>query len=328
MGLALGIRTHFYDDCIKYSYDQWQQILGDDVFLLVDETRGEVDVAGARKVSWTEADAGALGLPLTPAHKVPWYNGDYHIYHMIPHLQPNDFCVLVEHDVFVKLSDKGRLRELLQGCAGFDFVATRIGSRPPHWKWRRDLGDLYQVVHGALVMIVGFNRRAAEYLLERRLALHHKRDRLGLAGWPNVEAFVGTELHHADSLKIGDLEDFAGLTRDRIRTMPPFLFDDLMANATPDVLYHPCLPRERFLHKCRPLFRFQKPMASTWDALWPFVSTATKAEMKQLDWLARRYWNTRSYLAAFPSRQPGPAGVSGSPQHQGEPSRQPRIATP
>ena len=314
MGLALGIRTHFYDDCVKFGYDQWRKVLGDDVFLLVDETRGEVDVGGARKVPWREADAQALGLPLTPRRKVPWHNGDYHIYHMIPHLQPNDFCVLIEHDVFLKVSDTSRVLALLQRCAEHDFVAPRIGGRPAHWKWRQDLDGLYEVVEGALVMIVGFNRRAAEYLLERRVALHQKRIRLGLSGWPNVEAFVGTELYHADTLKVGDLIDLAGLTREQMRTSPPFLVDDLMANACPDVLYHPCLARDRFPYKCRPLFRFQKPNEGMWKALWPFVSTASNDEMKQLDSLAERFWGTPSYMAAFPSKQPAPAQASEFPR--------------
>ena len=299
MTLRLGIRTHFYDGSVDFVYNEWRKLLGDDVFLLVDETRGNVDVAGAPKISWTESDSRALGLPLTPVKKVPWHNGDYHMYHVRPHLREDDFCFLVEHDVFLKVADPNRLLTLLKTCAEYDFVAPRIGRRPPHWKWRKGLDLLYEDVRGALVMMMGFNRRAADYLFERRLALQHKCTNSATHEWPNVEAFVGSELFLAESLNIADMEILGGMTRKQIRTSPPFLMQDLMENAPADVIYHPCLPRDRFLRKLRPLFRFGQPSIGMWDALWPFVSTASEDEMKQLDRLSQQFWNTPSYMAAF-----------------------------
>lgn len=312
MNIRLGIRTHFYDRCVEYAYREWQKLLGDKVFLLVDETRGPVDVGDARKLSWTESDAADLGLPLTPPAKVPWYNGDYHIYHMIPHMKADDFCFLVEHDVFLKVSDKSRLLGLLETCAEHDFIATRIGPRRQNWSWVRDLDTLYTVVHGAAVMILGFNRRSAEYLLERRLELQRERMRVGSDQWPMVEAFIGTEVFGLESFKIGDMQVLGSLAPDQLRTTPPYLIDERMANAPADALYHPCLPRERILSKFRSIFRTSPPNPRIWNALLPFVSTASDAEMKKLDWLAQKFWNTPSFLAAFPDATV-PASVSRAP---------------
>ena len=321
MRIRVGIRTHFFDPCVKYVYDEWRKLLGDDVFLLVDETHGAVDVEGAPKLSWTEADAAALGLPLFPEKRVPWHNGDYHIYHVLPHMEPDDFCFLVEHDFFLRVSDRDKLLGLLKACAEYDYVSPKIGNRSPNWKWVHNLDHLYDEVKGALVMIVGFNLRTAEYLLARRTALAEKRARLGSDQWPNVEAFLGTELCAQDTLKFGDLMDLTGMSPERIRTNPPFLFDDLVANAPADVFYHPCLSRERFLRKSRVSFRNKPPRMKTWNALWPFVSTASEAEMEQLDWLARKFWDAPSYFAAFPQTAfPEAAADAGKLERNGCPS--------
>lgn len=300
MRIRVGIRTHFFDHCVRHVYEQWEKLLGDDVFLLVDETRGPLEVDGVRKLPWTEADAAALRLPLTPEKRVPWYNGDYHIYHMLPHMGPDDFCFLVEHDVFFRVSDPCKLLNLLKTCAAHDFVALKIGSRSPNWKWALDLDALYDEVKGSLIMIMGFNRDTAEYLLARRIALAERRARLGSEQWPMVEAFIGTELFLQDAIRVGDIMQLTGMKPGQIRTRPPYLFEDLLFDAPSDEFWHPCLSRERFLKKSRVSFRVNGPQLVTWNALWPFVSTASEAEMKQLDRLARRFWNAPSYLAAFP----------------------------
>ncbi len=300
MRIRLGIRTHFFDHCVKYAYDEWQKILGEDVFLLMDETRGIVEVNGLPKLSWTESDAEELGLPLMPERKVPWYNADYHMYHMLDRMQPNEFCFLIEHDLFIKISDRNRVLDLLRRCAEYDFVAPKIGDRLPSWRWTQNLGSLYESVKGALVMVVGFNRTSAEFLLARRLALNEGRILRDPTQWPFAEAFIGTELSSQHSLKVGDLMVLGGLTRDQVRTTPPFLFDDLVRNAPADVLYHPCLSRERFLPKLTSMFRRFRPDTRIWNALWPFVSTASEAEIARLDWLALNFWKTESFIASFP----------------------------
>lgn len=310
MGLTLGIRAYVIDDCVMYLYEEWRKLLGDRVFIFADETRGPVNVGKAPKISWTNSDAANLGLPLVPAKKVPWYNGDYHIYHMIPHMDPDDFCILVEHDVYLEVSDRDRLLDVLLTCAEHDFVASRIGPRPPQWKWGHDMQGYYDGVQGALITVVGFNRKSAEHLLARRVALAERRARLGLAQWPFVEAFVGTELCAAGNLKIGDLVTLGGLTRAEFRTTPPFLFEDLIATAPPDRLYHPCLPRDRFLRRIVPLFRFATPTPQLWKALWPFVSTASQDEMAQMDRLAEQFWGTPSFLGAFAEERPAVASGS------------------
>src|SRR5262245_9699725 len=89
--ISLGIKVHFYNEYVEHIYNEWRKVLGDGVFLLMDETRGPVDAKGARKVVWSLQQCENMGLPLIPAGKAAWYNGDYPYYCAAEQMADDEF---------------------------------------------------------------------------------------------------------------------------------------------------------------------------------------------------------------------------------------------
>lgn len=101
--------------------------------VLMDESRGPIEVPGYEKVSHAE-DTRRFGLPdHHPEGNSPWYNGDYGIYFLKAALPDFDHYLLSESDLAVNLSCEPMMAKAAD--RKLDAIVRRLAPSTPEWKW-------------------------------------------------------------------------------------------------------------------------------------------------------------------------------------------------
>ncbi len=244
---AVLFKCHYWDAFTQRQLDRIKQrVTTGDIFVVVDETRGQVASIGhpEERILRVSRDAAeAIGLDHAGDTPVFWYSNDFplHIFtRAFPHY---DYFVMTEFDV-VTTVDLDALVGRLQ-AAEVDFVGEPIRTPLSEWPWRTSCHgwyDLAEVLHWLSCFAI-FSNRAAHYLYRRR-ALAALRVRSGLAGMvPMCEAVIATELSRG-GYRLMKLHEFGSTAC--YDTMPPRP-EELLPDLAREDFVHPVLDRPRFV---------------------------------------------------------------------------------
>lgn len=188
---CIGIRSHRFGDAEIALYETLATHFSpSDIFLVIDESKGTVDVPAGRyqKIAFDKARLSALGL-FTEHPGIGWLCGDYFIYMLRQHVDA-DYYWLVEPDVRFSFDDVGVFFRKFAGVSN-DFTAPKFGRRNADWHWHKFSRPISEDVYGCLFPLTRTSRRAADALLEARREWNASREG---AGCPNDESFVATTL--------------------------------------------------------------------------------------------------------------------------------------
>lgn len=250
---AVMLRTHLWDDYVERQYQRLvSRSRGGDVFILVDETNGRVDIPHPNVVSHTQEGVLALGLSKAGYGNLLWFNGDYPLY-AFHHEKPGyGYYVMVEYDVTVQL-DLGDMISRLER-EGVDFVGLTKGEPVAEWPHAASCLDAYrpEQVQKRLICLAAFSRRAVEHLFAKRLELSREHRAGALRRWPYCEAFIPTELGLA-GFKLAELSDFG----------PTDFYDWKPALVETDL---PLFQGQAFLH---PVLDPKRYVQHTMKDVWP-----------------------------------------------------------
>ncbi len=222
--------------------------------VLVDETRGPIEVPGYEKITHSEQTA-CPELPNYPRGRSLWFNVDYGIYALQRALPDFDYYLLSESDLSVNLSLEPMMRFAID--QGIDLIAHKVRPSSPSWYWHAHGLALSPDPWQALLFFMVLSRRAIKCLLAER-----RQQALRLAAgetdlWPFCEAFVPTVLKSA-GMRFADVDAFAATHNLDFR--PRLSLHDPRASR-PGSLAHSVLGGKRFIaallaqHPPRDFFR-------------------------------------------------------------------------
>jgi len=197
--LCVGIRTHRFGQAEQDLYRSLSHYFPqNDIFIVVDETRGVVDVPPIyNKIGFSRDSLNQLSL-FGQDPKIGWLCGDYFYYFLHEHIRADAYW-LIEPDVrftFKNVDEFFRLFELERA----DVLLTKFGRRQPQWPWYRTALQISDAVYGCAFPLSRLSGRAIELLLRERQKLSANLLEHDSAGknYPNDEAFVATA-----SMKMG-----------------------------------------------------------------------------------------------------------------------------
>ena len=274
---AVLFKAFFLDDFVRRRLAQVvAQAGGADVYLMLDETHGSAGPSTfPRVIRYTEADAGALGLPRISQGALFWYNADYPLYYF-QHLHPEyAYLVMIEYDAV----PTGPLAPLVRECQalGADFVGQPIAKTAREYWWTSTMVAHYPntAVRPYLICAAIFSAAAVRHLAacRRRQGLGHHPANTGQ--WPIGEAFVGTELAQ-HGFRLLPLSHFGRLAR--YDWWPPTHESELPELAG-EAFVHPVLVGRRYVQSV-----FKSHLSSGLIALLKFTLPG------QLRQLPRRTW--------------------------------------
>ena len=249
--IRIFIRTHYMDDTIAELFDLWSQVLPGQVAILMDETSRVIDTGDLPKISFDLKALQRQGLPSRPEKRTAWFCGDYVMAALEPHLDPQDFALVVEGDAVPMLHDIQAWRETLARLSQGDIALTNFGLRQESWRWKRNLERLYtpDEVIGCLIVAFGFTRATANLLTRRRLAIAADLAAGRHDQWPHCEAFIATEAERL-GLKITDFATELPGLRGEVSTFAPWWWDNRPADLGRNTILHPVTrDRAKFLQK-------------------------------------------------------------------------------
>lgn len=295
MATRILIRTHYFDDTIARLHEKWSRILPDGVGILMDETRGPIDVAGLPKVVFDLKALEARGLPAWPEGKAAWHCGDYVMGAVEPHMADDDFVLVVENDAVPGIASLDRWRSVIADLARHDLAVYRYRLRAAGWMWLRNVERVYGPGRqfGAIIVVLGFTKATARLMTARRIEIAEARRREGFDDWPHCELFVGAEAKRA-KLAVADIGIELPSVRETLTTARPYLFDDIIGDDTVDTIYHPVTNnREKYIAKVCVLIRGRTP-AEIVHAKIARLGELTAAEQRRLDVVRRRVAEERA----------------------------------
>jgi len=242
MSYVAAFRTYAWDDDIAgLAVRFFSACPGARHVVLVDETRGPIDIPGYEKVSHT-TDTEALGLLDHPLGQSLWHNVDYGIYFLLLAFPDCDYYLLSESDLAVNLSLAPMMNDI--AARRLDLVTRDVRLADPNWYWYANGSALYTKPWRSLLCFMVISHSAATTLLDSRRRLTNEFLAGELREWPFCEAFVPSTLKAIPSMKFADLEEFASVNNLNFR--PRICLDDPRANAA-GTLVHSVLGRNRFV---------------------------------------------------------------------------------
>jgi hypothetical protein len=209
--------------------------------VLLDESRGSIDIGGFEKVSHTE-DSACLQLPIIPVGSSLWYNVDYGIYFLAKALPDYDYYLLSESDLAVNLSLAPMMAAV--SANAIDLVTHDVRPADSGWFWYPNSIEVYDSPWRSLLYFMVVSRRAATALLAARQELARRLTAGTVALWPFCEIFVPSALMQIGGFKVADIGEFAGVKNLNFR--PRIVKHDPVASQ-PGTLVHSVLGRQRFI---------------------------------------------------------------------------------
>ncbi len=257
---AVVFRTHIWDDYVARQYRRLAaRIRSGDLFILLDETSGQIPVSEGPVVSHTQEGIKALGLADAGRGNMLWYNGDYPLYFFYHHHPGYDHYVMVEYDVAVH----GDIDAMVAFASRDDigFVGLTKGEPVAEWPFTASCLDAYALedVKKRLFCFAIFSRGAVRALFERRLSLSRELAEGAIRRWPYCEAYIPTELARS-GFRLAELSELG--STELYDWRPAFVETDL-GLLQQHTFVHPVLDAHRYVQATL------RDYWSTWDALNP-----------------------------------------------------------
>ena len=242
MRYVAAFRTHTWDDDIaELARRFFAAAPSSRKVVLVDETRGPIDIPGYEKISHTD-DTQCFGLPNYPAGFSLWFNGDYAVYFLRRALPEFDYYLVSESDLAVNLSLEPMMR--FATTTRVDVIAHRVQPSQPRWAWHHHGLALSDAPWQALLFLAVFSARAIDCLLDARQQLARRLAAGEVRQWPFCEAFVPTVLKSISDMRIVEVSRFAN--SENLVFRPWISIHDPRANRT-GTLVHPVLGGKSFI---------------------------------------------------------------------------------
>lgn len=244
--LCVGIRTHKFGDAEQDLYRSLTDYFAqNEIFLVVDETQGAVDVPPIyNKIGFNKDSLSQLSL-FGEYPKIGWLCGDYFYYFLYRHVRADGYW-LVEPDVRFTFDRVDEFFKLFEQD-GADLLLTNFGPRRPHWHWYNLGLRISDSVYGCAFPISRLSGQAIELLLKERQAISLKlAEQNGTwQNYPNDEAFVATT-----AMKIGlncaDLVGQHGNLFTHFSVLFPYLWPDAKKVIPKGKVVHPALVKSEF----------------------------------------------------------------------------------
>jgi hypothetical protein len=176
---------------------------GHRVCIVIDETRGEIDVAPFEKISMTRAACERLGL-FCPSD-FGWRCGDYGFYLARQRYPDEAFIWQIEYDVRLSGSHLDEFFSKFNEAEDVDMIAGHYRQADRYWFWTHAMAARGELVWRCLFPVVRLSAKAIDTLFDMRL--HYAKQALRRAEWPNDESFVATISTRA-GLRCADINDF------------------------------------------------------------------------------------------------------------------------
>lgn len=250
---AVLFRTHLWDEYVARQLERLTAMArGGDVFVLVDDTNGRVEVPRQNVFRHTQDSVLGLGLGKAGYGNLLWFNGDYPLYAFFNENRNYGYYLMTEYDVVAQVGLDGMVSRLAKD--GIDFVGLTKGESVAEWPHTDTCLDAYEPdqVRKRLICFAAFSRRAVDFLFHRRLDLSRDHRNGALRRWPYCEAFIPTELARG-GFKLAELSEFGATDH----------YDWKPAIAEADI---PLLRDQAFLH---PVLDARRYVAHTLKDVWP-----------------------------------------------------------
>ena len=209
--VLIAIRTHFWaDEVRRLTHKLYSETIGFDFVVLVDETRGSIDVSPFEKVSHT-ADLSDMNLPHWPSTSLNLhYNGDYALYALRKKKPGYKMYFMLESDAVTNID----LRSLLNHCLNEDIALLAKVDQiddPVVAECFTSIRRWFPHYARVFFPLIGASAYLIDRLYESRLII--KAEEGAEADWPYCEAYVGAFLVSNPEFKYLNIDDIAD-TRD------------------------------------------------------------------------------------------------------------------
>ena len=242
---AVIFRTHFWDEFVSRQFRHLQdQVKSGNVYVLVDETRGPVEIPDTTLVfRLTDQQVLDAGYVRAGEGSIQWYSGDVPLYLFRESHPDYAYYIQLEYDVNVTID----LDSLVCKAAfeGVELIASSRNEDPLGWYWLNTCLDVYKredvifrliclsVFSGsALDGLAAARREQAEWFLAGRISL-----------WPMCEGFLATEASK-QKLNIRELSTYGDIAN--YDFWPPYSERDL-GRMPPNSFMHPVLDNKRYV---------------------------------------------------------------------------------
>jgi hypothetical protein len=173
-----------------------------DLYVLAEESAGPIDTAGYPKVPHSLQICRDLGLD-DSGPRTLWHCGDYALYCATAALPGYDVYAMLEYDVHFTRGNPAFLEALIArlgfgGEAPIDLLTTHLSPAQPDWCWRAVAQQRYAEVLACFFPFLLVSARAADALLEGRLAA-------GAA--IHCEAYAASELQARGGFRLASVLD-------------------------------------------------------------------------------------------------------------------------
>lgn len=244
--VCIGIRTHRFGQAEQDLYASLNQYFAPkDIFVVVDETRGAVEVPSSfNKIGFNRDTLNDLGL-FSKFNKIGWLCGDY-FYYVMHRVVGADAYWLVEPDVRFTFRTMDEFFGLFADDNS-DLLLTKFGKREPRWGWYRTAQQISSEVYGCAFPLSRSSRQAVERLLAERqqLTLKLQEDHGTWKDYPNDEAFVATA-----GVKLGltcsDFRKRCAKGFSHFSVQYPYLWPAAKADISSGKVVHPALLEKDF----------------------------------------------------------------------------------
>lgn len=209
--------------------------------VMVDETRGPVEIGDYEKISHT-SDTSLLGLPAYPSDNPLWFNVDYGIYFAVLALPGYDYYIFSESDLAINVSLERMIAEIAE--REIDFVAHMIRPATQDWYWLDSGAQYFPAPWRALLFFMALSAPAIDMLLAARQRLAAEFEAHSSSGWPFCELFVPSALKLFEGFKLAEMSEFGVTTNLKYR--PRLSINDPRANE-PGTFAHSVLAANKFI---------------------------------------------------------------------------------
>ncbi len=248
--IALLFRTHVLDETVLASFRHLQENAPEnvDLFFCCDETAGQFDLPeDVRKFGHTKDFSAEHRLLYFLPQRHLWHNGDYPFYFFYDKYPNYDLYLMIEFDVY--FTDRA-LKTFFNHIqfTDADMHAVFLREAREKWLWRRAASLFNENVYQIFGPIIGLSNRAVARLFTKRLLQTKMFEDNLVNDWPNVEAFVPTEVKAA-GFTVDCLSDSLNMPKSDFGTSRLHLAESLSRDEDTDLIRHPVLNREAFLPK-------------------------------------------------------------------------------
>lgn len=282
---AVLIRTHYADEQLRAFAATLRSERMFDVYALVDETRGAVDLGDIPKIAVSMEAAAELGLCVATPNLL-WRCGDYGLYLARRALPGYDAFWMIEPDVRLWSAAPSSILSKFPPPDEADFLAAHLRPAEPDWNWGRTMDLADGPVWRCLFALVRLSGRALDAMLveRRRLSALAAEKGADPAFWPNDEVFTASTLVRKgfvcrDFNNFGRIYEPVGFS-----FWIPLSERELAASGQEGWIYHPVLSGQRYFLK---LFRLASEQGNL-DGLERLVDSLVGSEWTEEEAVGHR----------------------------------------